>query len=373
MPAKETYCVETHRSHFDTEDKCREFLMQVRWNGTPVCHHCQNDRVNYYLSTRKIFKCSSCKKQFSVTQGTIFERSKVPLTKWFKAMYYFTNGKRGVSSIQLGKWLGVKQHTAWFMQHRLREALKDENNIILRGIVEADECHIGPDISRNKRLQIAKKNHKEEQLKNNELPRRTRNKLGIKFKRGRKKGSTKEVLQQKKIEREGRPYDSHESEKNIIPFEKVTVVLGMMERNGRVVMKKLGKSIKCINRKEVFPHLINHIHRDSTLITDEHVVYDATSEIFNEHLSVNHQKGYVINGVHINSIENAWNHFQRTIDGTYFHISYRHFDRYLDENTFRLNRRNESAESLFQSLVPLIFGKRLTYKKLIEKEVKLAA
>lgn len=327
--------------------------------------------MNYYLTSRNIYKCSECYKQFSVTQGTIFHRSKVPLTTWFLAIYIFTTKKRGVSSIQMGKWLGVKQHTAWFMMHRLREALKEENEIVLSGIVEADETFVGPNIDRDRRLQMERKKHYAEQNRLHGYERNRRRRMGDIKKRGRKKGSTKKVLQQKELERGGKPYNSKESKRE--PFEKTTIIFGMMERQGRVVMKKLGHSKKCITKEIIYPLLEKHILKHSVLITDQLNLYNDTSNIFSEHLTVNHDVGYVINGIHTNNIENAWKHFDKMIDGTYFHLSKQHFDRYLDENTYRWNRRDESELSIFESFIPLLTDKKMTYKQLVKNEKKLAA
>lgn len=328
--------------------------------------------MNYYLSKRNIYKCSKCYKQFSVTQGTIFHKSKVPLNKWFMAIYLFTISKRGVSSIQLSKYLGVKQHTAWYILRRLREALSNEGDIILSGIVEADETLIAPKVNRDKRLQAAKMKHEAEQDDIHGQTRRQRYKMGEKRKRGRKKGSTKEVLEQKRIERDGKRYNSHESSR--IPFEKGVVVLGMLERNGRIVLKKIGYDRKCVTHEIVHPILKYHINKKSIFITDEHSVYNHTSELFEEHETVNHKVGYCINGIHSNGIENVWGHLKRMITGTYFHFSYHHSDGYLNEGAYRWNRQNDSEQALFEDFIPLVINKKITYKELkIKKEEKLAA
>ncbi len=335
----------------------------VRWGGLPKCPECGNNHKNYYLSSRNIYKCSECYRQFSVTHGSIFNRSKIPLTKWFLAIYLFTTKKNGLSSVQMAKWLGVKQQTAWFVLHRLREALKNENEILLMGAVEADEAFVGPKVNRDLRLQYARKKHETEQDKIHGPTRRKRLQAGEKMKRGRKKGTTKEVIEQMAIERGGKPYVSKlPSERT--PFEKGTVVLGMTEKRGRLVMKKLGMNNKSVNRENVFPLLQKHISAESILVTDQLNLYDTTSELFSQHHTVNHQKGYVINGIHINNIENAWKHLKKMIDGTYAHISHHHFDRYLDENTYRWNRRNEPERVLFESFIPLVDGQVITYEKL---------
>lgn len=163
---QEFYGIDEHDTRFPNDEACRDYLVLARWNGRPVCHHCKNETMNYYISSRKIWKCSSCKKQFRVTKGTIFESSNISLRKWFKAIYYFTTMKRSVSSCQLAKLLSVEQKTAWFVLMRLREVLRNEPDKILKGIVQIDETYIHPDPGKDKRLQDAKQKHEKEQDEN---------------------------------------------------------------------------------------------------------------------------------------------------------------------------------------------------------------
>lgn len=357
---------------FNTNQKCHDYLVQTRWNGRPQCPKCDNNQMNYYLKSRNIYKCSKCRKEFSILQGTILEKTRLPLTTWFLAMYLFTTKKRGVSSCQMAKWLGVRQPTAWFMLQRLREALKDENEIVLSGIVEADETFVGPKIDRDKRLQVARRIHEEEQDKIHGYSKEKRLRMGVKMRRGRKKGETKDVLQQRKIDNGGKTIYSAES--NRVPFERGAVILGMVEKGGKIVMKKLGVNAKSTTKKIIYPHLIRHITSDSILVTDQLSVYDDTKKIFADHQTVNHNIGYVVNGIHSNNIENAWNHLKKMVDGTFFHLSYTHFDRYLNENTYRWNRRKESEKILFEDFIPLAFNKRISYERLTAGETnKMAA
>jgi transposase-like protein len=291
------------------------------------------------------------------------------LTKWFIAIYFFTTNKRGISSVQLSKWIGVTQRTAWFMLHRLREALKEENNIILSGIVEVDETFIGPDIRRDTRLQKLRRLHNEEQDRIHGYGVKKRRTIEGYRVRGRKKGDTPEMLEQRKKEKEEhlKKYGKRKQ------FERVTVVLGMLERGGRLVMKRLGHSSNTVNREAIFPHLKRHIHRDSTLFTDQHIVYIEAKDMFKWHYSVNHEVGYVVDGIHTNGIENAWKHLKKLLDATYFHVSNRHFDRYLDEYTYRWNKQNESDKVLFESFIPFVINKRLSFNGLKQEEIRLAA
>ncbi|MCB9188046.1 MAG: IS1595 family transposase [Flavobacteriales bacterium] len=359
------YGLPSHEERFGTEEKCQEFIKEVKWgDGRPECPHCGNKHLNYYLSTRDMWKCSSknCRKQFSLIKGTIFENTKIPLTKWFKAIFFFVIMKRGISSCQMARNLEVEQRTAWFIMQRLREVVAEEANIILEGVVEADETQIGPQISRDTRLQEAKKLH---DAKQDELFGMTKAKKrsirGEPAKRGRKKGSTKEVLAAKKEQREKEKLEKGER----TPYEQDKIVLGMVQRDGKVVFKMLGVSNKVKTKENIYPHLKKHISSDSFLITDEWNLYDDTHKMFRRHESVNHDEQYVKGYIHTNNMENAWKHLKKMVDGTYFHLSVRHFDRYLVEQAFRWNRMEESNQTLVDDFLKMIVGKRLKYAELI--------
>lgn len=129
---------------FPDEKSCRDYLEQTRWSGKPVCVHCGSTEKIYHLNEGKLLKCAACRKQFTVRIGTIFEDSALPLQKWFMAVYLITAHKKGISSLQLGKDIGVTQKTAWFMLHRIRHAVKTKPfKKPLNGIVEADETYVG--------------------------------------------------------------------------------------------------------------------------------------------------------------------------------------------------------------------------------------
>src|SRR5690606_37553655 len=134
---------------YNCEDKARELLEKIRWPNSPVCLHCgsQNAHPLAGKSTRAcLLKCRDCRKPFSVTVGTVFERSKIPLTKWLLATHLLASTKKGMSAHQLHRMLGVTYKTAWFMAHRIREAMKPTETPVMGsggGIVEADETYIG--------------------------------------------------------------------------------------------------------------------------------------------------------------------------------------------------------------------------------------
>ena len=128
--------------HFNTEEKCIEYLAKVRWNGGDQCPYCGNDKVYRLKTGRKNWKCASCRKQYSVRVGTIFEDSKIPLKKWFIAIYLISAHKKGISSHQLARDLKVSQKTSWHMLHRIREAYEPENEVFTDN-VEMDETWVG--------------------------------------------------------------------------------------------------------------------------------------------------------------------------------------------------------------------------------------
>lgn len=363
------YGLPSHEKRFGTEEKCQEFIKEVKWaDGRPECPHCGNKHMNYYLSTRDMWKCSAkdCRKQFSLIKGTIFENTNIPLVKWFKAIFFFTVMKRGISSCQMARNLEVEQRTAWFIMQRLREVIAEEANIVLDGVVEADETQIGPRISRDTRLQDAKKLHEEKQ---DELFGMTKAKKrtirGEPAKRGRKKGSTKEVLAAKKAQKEMEKLEKGER----VPYEQDKIVFGMIQRDGKVVFKMLGLSTKVKTKENIYPHLKKHISANSFLITDEWNLYDDTDKMFRRHETVNHDEQFVKGYIHTNNMENAWKHLKKMVDGTYFHLSYQHMDRYLVEQAFRWNRLEESNQSLVDDFLKMIVGKRLKYDELISSGV----
>jgi transposase-like protein/DNA-directed RNA polymerase subunit RPC12/RpoP len=131
------------QKRFPDEKACREYLELARWNGKIVCVHCGSSKKIYRINDGALYKCSACRKNFSIRVGTIFEDSALPLQKWFFAIYVFSSHKKGISSIQLGKDIGVRQATAWHMLHRLREGMKPKTKKPLKGMVEADETYVG--------------------------------------------------------------------------------------------------------------------------------------------------------------------------------------------------------------------------------------
>jgi transposase-like protein len=290
---------------FPDAESARTYLESRRWPKGPRCPVCGlTDRI----TVRKggYYRCGQCKEDFTVRTGTIFERSHVPLHKWLYAMYLLVTARKGISSMQLSKEIGITQKSAWFVLSRIREALGSDLKV-LRGIVECDETYIGGKES-------AKHEHK-------------------KLKAGR--GAVGKAA-----------------------------VLGMRERGGRVV----AMPVEDVNTANLHRAIHTHIEPGSMLHTDEHAAYMGLGGLFFGRESVNHSAGeFVRSGVTTNGIESVWAVMKRGLHGVYHHASQKHLHRYVDEFTFRLNEGNVKTRTLarLDSMIGLVGNRRITYKELI--------
>jgi transposase-like protein len=291
--------------NYFTPDKCQLTLEQMRWpDGRIVCPKC-GVKGAYRNSDCKTYKCKSktCMSRFSITVGTVFEGTKLPLTKWFTALYLVTAHKKGISSCQLARDLGIGQKAAWFVLHRLREMLKDNAPQYLDNVVEIDETYVGgkwANMSKKKRAIMA------ESGKDNKTP-----------------------------------------------------VMGMVERDGYAKLTVIGQN----TFKEV---VRQHISPNAFINTDTHLGYVGLNLEFADHAAVNHSQGeYLRDGVHTNSVEGFFSLFKRMVFGTYHQISPKHLQRYCDEITFRFNSRKIKDSERFMASLKQTNG-RLKYKDLVK-------
>lgn len=296
---------------FNTETKCVEYLEQMRWNGKPVCPHCGHERA---YRTSAGYKCASnaCYKKFTVKVGTVFEASNIKLQKWFCAVYLFTAHKKGISSHQLARDLGVSQKTAWFMLHRVRELFRDKAPQVLKGEIEADETLIGGD--------------------------RTN---------------------MHKVKRDARlkQYGTGHGDK--------AKVFGMVERGGNVKAFAIAEATQAT----ILPLIQAHTQQGATMFTDTSHIYKPLKAT-HAHGAVNHGKGEFVRGaIHTNTIENYWGSLKRGIYGIYHQVSPKHLQRYCDEFAYRYNSRTITDNTRFSLSLTQAEG-RLTYKQLVygEKE-----
>jgi transposase-like protein len=295
-----------NQPHFQDAEKAREYLETVRWPHGPVCPHCGTIGAHYALkgkTTRPgLWKCKDCREQFSVTVGTVFERSKIKLNVWLQAVYLLCSSKKGMSSHQLHRILGVTYKTAWFMTHRIREAMA--NGTFSGplgsggGTVEVDETYWG----------------------NKSADKMAKAGFGHKMK-----------------------------------------IVSLVERGGEVrsfhVTNVTGKTLR--------PILNAQISKDATLMTDEAKVYHQFGRVFADHQTVNHGiNEYVRGDAYTNTVEGYFSILKRGLIGTYHHVSEDHLKRYVGEFDFRYNNRKVSDQERTLNALRGIGGKRLTYRRI---------
>ena len=269
---------------FPTEADCIAHLERVRWHGTPICPYCKSDRITPMPSGHR-HHCNGCNTTFSVTVDTIFHHTHLDLQKWFLAISLVLNAKKGISSRQLARDIGVNKDTAWYVGMRIRNSMFEQPEL-MRGIVEMDECYIGG------------------------KPRKGNGPhSGPPHKRGR--GTDK------------------------IPL------VGMLERGGRVIARPVSKDK--LNSKSLAKFVRDNVDvNDAMLITDEYGGY-VTIKTFMPHAVINHQVCYADGEIHTNSIEGFWGLFKRGIIGQYHKVSLQHLHQYAVEFCYRYTHRNNPA------------------------------
>jgi transposase-like protein len=305
-------------TYFADPDRALAFMAQLRWPNGAVCLHCGAESP-MFLSTRRIWKCRKCRKQFSVKLGTIFEDSPLGLDKWLPAIWLIANCKNGISSYELHRSLGVTQKTAWFMLHRIRLAMATESFEKMGGEVEADETFIG-----------------------------------------------------------GKRGNMHRSKKNRISPKggsgHMEAVMGLLER--KVSNKHTTLRLAHVPNTRMAAldkHIREHVEPGTSLYTDKHPSYKSLSEARwstdYKHASGDHAIQYVDGRVHTNGLENFWSLLKRSIKGTYVSVDPFHLFRYLDEQSHRFNNRTLDDGERFIDVARNIIGRRITYAELISADM----
>lgn len=289
---------------YHDDDAAREHLEKLLWPFGPVCPRCgvTEDRITKLKgkSTRPgVYKCKDCRKPFTVTVGTVMERSKIPLCKWVLAAQLMASSKKGMSAKQLERMLGTNYETAWFLMHRLRECVMDPKRAPIGGenkVVEADETYIG-----------------------------------------------------------GKAKNAHKGK----PIPKKTPVFTLVERDGEARSFRVTN----VNAETLRPILVTNASRKSYLMTDDSPVYPKIGEEFSGHGSVNHSAEEYVRGTfwYTNTVESYFAILKRGVYGTFHNLSEAHLHRYLAEFDFRYNTRAMSDAERGDALLSGASGKRLMY------------
>ena len=314
-----------NRPEFKEESKARAYLESIRWPYGPVCPHCGSiSRDHYKLEGDAhrdgLYKCKDCREQFTVTVGTVFERSKIKLNVWLQAMHLMCSSKKGISSKQLERMLGVTYQTAWFMSHRIREAMKAPGGMFSTGggTIEADETYVG----------------------------------------GKERNKHRSKRDKKHIGGVGK-----------------TIVFSLVERGGKV----RSETLPSVNATTLAPYLRRQIGdtTKTSLMTDGEGQYRLVAPMFKKHDVVNHGAGeYVRGDAHTNTVEGYFSILKRGIIGTFHHVSPHHLQRYVNEFDFRYNHREQRVKDANGSWIKAglddtertnealrgIGGKRLMYR-----------
>jgi transposase-like protein len=294
--------------YFSDPERAFQFVSDLRWpDGRVTCPRCGHGEVSF-LSTRRIWKCLGCRKQFSLKVGTIFEDSPLGWDKWLPAVWLIANAKNSISSHELARSLGVTQKSAWFMLHRIREAMATGTFQKMDGITEVDDTYIGG---------LAKNMHHK--------------------------------VRRQRIHGPG-------------GMDKM-VVQGARNRDSGTVTAAV---IDAMDAATIQEHIYEWVEPGSALFTDTHKSYEGLDRDFAVK-QVNHSKGEYVSGiVHTNGIENFWSLLKRSLKGTQIHVDRAHLGRYVTERTFAYNHRDAGDLGRMRAAVAGAPGRRLTWAELTD-------
>lgn len=293
--------------YFSDPDVALDFVAKLRWpDGLPVCPRCRGTEHSF-LTTRRIWKCRACKKQFSVRVGTIFEDSPLGWEVWLPAIWLIANSKNSISSHELGRALGITQKSAWFVLHRIRLAMESRTFLKLSGTVEVDETAVG----------------------------------------GRAKFMHKAVRERRITGRGG--------------IDKA-IVQGAVERGGPVRAEVIDET----TRLRLQSNVRRWVAEGASVYTDEATGYVGLDRWNFGHKSVNHSVEYVSGDVHTNSVENFWSLLKRALKGTQIHVDPEHLHRYVTERAFAYNYRDRTDLGRMRLALKGVDGRRLTWDALTQ-------
>ncbi len=290
------------------EKAAAKYWASLRWeNGEPICPYCFSKSICSFSDGIR-YKCKEkdCKEIFSVRVETVMEDSKIPIRKWLVAIYFLTESKKGISSVQLAEMVGITQKSAWHMMHRIRETMRQKSSVVLTGIVESDCTFIG-----------------------------------------------------------GKMKNIHASKRALLPngagFTHMTPVFGLIQRGGKVMTRIVqSESGEC-----VVPIILECVTPKSYIVTDGANAFKKIPKKSYSHRAVHHAKGEYVRGCwDSNSIESFWASAKRGYIGIYHLWSDKHLSRYMDEFTYRHNLREAGKNSRFNGVLKNSEG-QLTWKQLV--------
>lgn len=278
--------------HFNSEKRCRDFITEQRWHKVVVCPFCGSIHVYTCSNGDNQFKCGDCHKRFSCLVGTIFQNTKLPLQKWFMAMYLISSHKKGISSHQLGRDLHITQKSAWYILHKVRTLFGQYDTPALQGEIELDEMYLG-----------------------------------------------------------GRETNKHESKKTEgtqgRSTKTKTPIFGMVQRDGKACAMKVENT----RAETLLPIIKQFCVEHSMLFTDELSSYGMVGSAGYQHAIIRHgMKEYCRGNVTTNRIEGFWAHFKRMVFGMYHYVSREYLQRYIDEAIYRYNTRKNSESWRFADM-----------------------